>query len=222
VRRWGWLGTATFLLLCVGSQILVHSAVTGAQPAWIGLALTLLPLLVLACWVIACARNKPLWLVVLFAAGAATYLLVGRDVWGLAAAYGIPHAAIYVFLLWLFGHTLLPGQEPLITRLARRVHGVLQPDLETYTRRLTAAWCGFFSAQLAISALLFELASPGTWSVFINLMNFPLLALMFAGEYWYRVTRHPDFPRASIATAIQAFMQDARPRATPVCDSELP
>lgn len=211
MRRWGWLWTATILLLCVGYQILVHSAVTGAQPESIRLALTILPLLVLAYWVVTRSRNKPLWLLALLAAGTATYLLVGRDVWGLAAAYGIPHAAVYLALLWLFGHTLLPGKEPLITRLARRVHGVLQPDLEAYTRRLTFAWCAFFAAQVAISALLFEFASPGSWSFFINLMNFPLLVLMFAGEYLYRVARHPGFPRASIPTAIAAFLQDAPP-----------
>ena len=208
-RRGWWLWTAAILLACVGYQILVHSAVTGAQPEPIRLALTFLPLLVLAYWVVTRPRNKPLWLLVLLAAGTTTYLLAGRDVWGLAAAYGIPHAAIYLVLLWLFGHTLLPGREPLITRLARRVHGVVQPDLEAYTRRLTVAWCGFFAAQLAISALLFEFASPGSWSFFINLMNFPLLALMFAAEYLYRVMRHPRLPHASIPTAIQAFLQDA-------------
>lgn len=211
MRRWAWLWTATILLLCVGYQILVHSAVTGAQPEPIRLALTILPLLILAYWVATRSRNKPLWFLVLLAAGTATYLLVGRDVWGLAAAYGIPHAAVYLALLWLFGHTLLPGKEPLITRLACRVHGMLQPDLKAYTRRLTFAWCAFFVAQVAISALLFEFASPGAWSFFINLMNFPLLALMFSGEYLYRVARHPDFPRASIPTAIAAFLQDAPP-----------
>jgi uncharacterized membrane protein len=199
------------LLLCVGYQILVHSAVTGAQPEPVRLALIFLPLFVLAFWVATRSLNKPLGLLFLLAAGAATYVLVGRDVWGLAAAYGISHAAIYLFLLWLFGHTLMPGKEPLITRLARRVHGVLQPDLQTYTRRLTVAWCGFFAAQLAVSALLSEFASPGSWSFFVNLMNFPLLALMFTGEYFYRVTCHPNFPNASIPTAIEAFLQDPSP-----------
>lgn len=210
-HRWGWLRMTSILLLCVGYQVLVHSAVTGALPKTIHLTLTFLPLLALALWVVTRARNKPLWLLVLLVAGLGTYLLADSDAWGLAAAYGIPHAAIYLGLLWLFGHTLLPGKEPLITRLARRVHGVLQPDLEGYTRRLTAVWCGFFAAQLAVSALLFEFASPGSWSFFINIMNFPLLALMFTGEYLYRVTRHTDFPHASIPTAIEAFLQDTRP-----------
>lgn len=209
MRRWAW--TAIVLLLCAAYQLLVHSAVTGAQPEAVRIALTCLPVLVLACWVAIRSRNKLPWLLVLLAAGFATYLLAGSNALGLAAVYGVPHAAIYVFLLWLFGRTLLRGREPLVTRLARRVHGVLQPDLETYTRRLTAAWCGFFAAQLAVSALLCGLASPGTWSIFINLMNFPLLVLMFVGEYLYRLVRHPDFPRASIATAIEAFLRDTPP-----------
>ena len=172
------------------------------------LALAVVPLLVPAYWVVTRSGNKPVWLLVLLAVGIVTYLLVDRHAWGLAAAYGIPHAAIYLALLCVFGLTLLPRREPLITRLARRVHGVLQPDLEAYTRRLTVAWCGFFAAQLVISALLFAFASPGSWSIFINLLNLPLLALMFAGEYLYRIAHHPDFPRASIPTAIAAFLHD--------------
>lgn len=209
MRRWGGWWTAAILLLFIGYQILVHSAVTGAQPEPLRFALTLFPLLMLACWVMTRPRIKPVWLVVLLAAGAVTYLLASHDVWGLAAAYGIPHAAIYLALLWLFGHTLLTGEEPLITRLARRVHGMLQPDLEAYTRWLTGVWCMFFAIQLVISALLFEFASPAWWSFFVNLLNFPLLALMFVGEYGYRVLRHPGFPRASIRMAIEAFLHDA-------------
>lgn len=208
-RRLGWLWTALILLACVGYQWLVHSAVMGEQTDSIRLALTLLPLLALAYWVMARSRNKPLWFFVLLAAGGVTYLLERQERWGLAAAYGIPHAAIYLFLLWFFGHTLLRGKEPLVTRLARRVHGTLPPELEAYTRRVTFAWCVFFAAQLIISALLFKFASPNTWSLFISLLNFPLLVLMFVGEYVYRVTRHRKFPHASIFEAIQVFFKDA-------------
>jgi len=208
-RRLGWLWTALILLACVAYQWLVHSAVTGEQPDAIRLTLTLLPLLALAYWVMTRSRNKPLWFFVLLAAGVATYLLERQQGWGLAAAYGIPHAAIYLFLLWFFGHTLLPGKEPLVTRLARRVHGTLPPELEAYTRRVTCAWCVFFAAQIIISALLFKFASLNTWSLFIGLLNFPLLVLMFVGEYVYRITRHRNFPHASIFEAFQVFSKDA-------------
>jgi uncharacterized membrane protein len=208
-RRLGWLWTALILLACVAYQWLVHSAVMGGQTDSIRLALTLLPLLALAYWVMTRSRNKPLWFLVLLAAGVVTYLLERQERWGLAAAYGIPHAAIYLFLLWFFGHTLLPGNEPLVTRLARRVHGTLPPELEAYTRRVTLAWCVFFAAQMIISALLFEFASLNIWSLFISVLNFPLLVLMFVGEYVYRLARYRNFPHASIFEAIHVFSKDA-------------
>jgi uncharacterized membrane protein len=121
----------------------------------------------------------------------------------------LPHTAIYLSLLWLFGQTLKSGREPLITRLARRVHGTLPPALRAYTRRVTVAWCMFFAAQLIVSALLFLFASPREWSLFVNVLNFPLLALMFGGEYLYRIVRHGDFPHASIIDCIRAFKDDS-------------
>ena len=134
------------------------------------------------------------------------YLAVSEDVAGpLWPALAVMHAAIYSCLLWGFGRTLLRGREALITGVARRVHGSLAPEIEAYTRRVTLAWCGFFAAQIIVSGLLLALAPLGTWSLFVTVLNVPLLALMFAGEYLYRVVRYPDHPRASIATALRAF-----------------
>src|SRR5260370_7687373 len=82
----------------------------------------------------------------------------------LAASSGISHAAIYLFLLWYFGSTLLPGREPIITRFARRAHGAVQPAMERFTRRLTVAWCAFFAAPLIPSAPLFPLSPPNPLS----------------------------------------------------------
>ena len=76
------------------------------------------------------------------------------------------------------------------------------------SRRVTFAWCVFFAAQIVASALLLTFASLETWSLFIGLLNFPLLMLMFAGEYVYRVTRHRNFPHASIMAAIHVFSED--------------
>jgi uncharacterized membrane protein len=123
---------------------------------------------------------------------------------------GLPHAAIYVFLLWLFGRTLRPGREALITAVARRFHGSIPRFIEAYTRRLTIAWCVFFAAQLVLSALLLAFASLDTWSLFVNVLNLPLLAAMFAGDYAYRVLRFPGYPHASIVQSIQAFARHVR------------
>ena len=210
-RRLGWLWPALFLLLGAGYQYLVHSAVAGGQIQPVRIALAFLPLFALAWWVATRARNKLRWSLILLAAGMTIAALERQEHWGLAAAYGIPHAVIYASLLWLFGHTLRHGVEPLVTRLARRVHGTLPPEMAAYTRRVTVAWCIFFTAQLAVSALLFSFASLSIWSLFVNVLNLPLLALMFAGEYVYRSLRHREFPHASFLDGIRAFANDAAP-----------
>jgi uncharacterized membrane protein len=204
----GWSSTALVLLACCACQWLVHAAIVETPSAPVRLALMLAPLLAAACWIATRARRKALWLLVLLAAGGGIFLLEARAGRGLAAAYGLPHAAMYLLLLWFFSRTLAPGNEPLITRLARRVHGSLPPAMQSYTRRLTIAWCWFFGAQVAVSVFLGAFATVGAWSAFVNLLNLPLLALMFLVEYGYRVTRHRDFPHASLRQSVEAFMHD--------------
>ncbi|MDB5809428.1 MAG: hypothetical protein JWN94_1550 [Betaproteobacteria bacterium] len=209
-RRFGGrLWSALIIIAGAGSQWLAYSAVTGGQQEFVRLALAFVPLVVLACWIAIRADNKLRWSVVLGASALAVYAIEQQASWGPAAAYSLPHAAIYLSLLWLFARTLRSGHEPLITRLAGRVHGTLPPALRTYTRRATVAWCLFFAAQLIVSALLFLFGSPRQWSLFVNVLNFPLLALMFGGEYLYRIVRHGDFPHASIIDCIRAFKDDS-------------
>ncbi len=200
---------ALIVLACVAYQYLVHSSVSNARTGLFHHVLLWLPLVVLAGWILVRSRNKPLWLAALSAAGVFVFLVEYQEQLGLAAVSGISHAAAYLFLLWYFGRTLARGREPLITRFARSVHGTLRPGMERFTRNLTIAWCVFFAAQLIASALLFALAALSTWSLFVNLLNLPLLALMFAGQFVYRMLRHPDYPRASIWRAIEAFTKDA-------------
>ena len=154
---------------------------------------------------------KAFALLVIIACPWLAHLAVSGDVTGpLRLALAVPHAAIYFFLLWLFGRTLLRGSEPLITGVARRIHGALAPEIEAYTRRVTLAWCCFFAAQIIASGLLFAFAPLEIWSLFVGVLNVPLIALMFAGEYLYRVMRYPDHPRASMASALRAFAKQAR------------
>src|SRR5205085_11340236 len=98
----------------------------------------------------------------------------------------------------------------LITRVARRLHGSLPPYMEAYTRRLTSAWCVFFIAQLVVSALLLAFSSLEAWSLFVNLLNLPLVAAMFVGDYLFRVLRYRRYPHASIAQSVEAFAKHLR------------
>jgi len=207
IASWTW--KALIVLACVAYQYLVHSSVANARTGFFHYLLLWLPLAGLAGWILVRSRNKPLWLAALSVAGVVVFLVEHQEQLGLAAASGISHATAYLFLLWYFGRTLARGKEPIIARLARSLHGPLQPGMELFTRRLTIAWCVFFAAQLIASALLFALASLSTWSLFVNVLNLPLLALMFAGQFVYRTVRHPDYPRASVWRAIEAFTKDA-------------
>jgi uncharacterized membrane protein len=113
---------------------------------------------------------------------------------GPVAAAAVPHAMAYVALLALFGASLQPGREAVITVLARRSRGRLPSDIVRYTRRVTWAWCWFFLAQLGCSLTLLLFAPLGVWSLFINLCNLPLIGVMLCAEYVYRQWRHAARP----------------------------
>jgi uncharacterized membrane protein len=139
-----------------------------------------------------------------------------------AAAQVLPpvcQLAICLALVWLFGHTLLPGAEPLVTQMARAVHGSLPPRIEAYTRRVTIAWTVFMTALAILSVLLFVLAPLKVWSAFANLLLLPLVAVMFLGEYAYRSLRFRWFRHATLRESVMAFQRlravrtaEARPR----------
>lgn len=173
--------------------------------------LLIVPLVVLACWVLLRAANKLICLVAVVAAAAVVYVVEQHSHAGLAVIYGVPHATAYFFLLWLFGHTLINGREPLITRLAGVIHGTLVPSMVEYTRGVTLAWCVFFALQLLLSVVLLGFAPLAWWSMFVNILNAPLVALMFAGEHLYRRLRYPHYPRASVLQVVRAFTRHAGP-----------
>jgi uncharacterized membrane protein len=105
---------------------------------------------------------------------------------GLVLSSGAPHAVTYLGLLAVFGLSLLPGREPIVTYFARAIHGRIAPEIEDYTRRVTWVWCGFFALQIAGSIMLLMLAPIAWWSTFVNVLNVPLIAAMMVGE---RLTR---------------------------------
>ena len=202
-RKAGWAATAAFIAAGATYQYLIYSAAHGSLPPWLRLSLKALPLLLLAWWISARATHKPLGYCAVLALAVLLYWADGKSFGSFA--YGVPHAVIYLSLAWLFGHTLTRGRQPLITGLALRVHGELAPEMVLYTRHVTLAWTLFCLAQILLSGLLYCYASLDAWSLFITVLNVPLLALMFGLEYLVRVLCFPDHPQASIAQAIRAF-----------------
>jgi len=126
---------------------------------------------------------------------------------GLAPAtlYLAQHVAIHAALAIMFALTLRAGQEPLVTALARRVHDGLTPDLARYTRKVTISWVAYFVLMAATSLALFALAPFAAWAVFANLLTPLALVLMFVGEFLLRYRLHPEFERATLSDAMNAY-----------------
>ena len=123
---------------------------------------------------------------------------------GLLAVSGVSHLAINSLLLALFGGTLLPGRTPLVVAMGRRIDPSFTPALARYARQVTWAWCGFFAGQIAGSALLLALAPVAVWSLFVNILDLPLVAAMFVAEDLVRRMRFPDHPHVSLPDLVRA------------------
>src|SRR5437763_895832 len=75
------------------------------------------------------------------------------------------------------------GREPLVTALARRVHGSLTPPMASYSRKVTLVWTGYFVAMAALSLALYAAAPFDVWAAFANLVTPIAIVVMFIGEY---------------------------------------
>jgi uncharacterized membrane protein len=208
--------------VCLAYQALVYIVLADGYGGSARFALAVIPLVALGIWVSIRARQKLAWTLAICAAALAIYALEQRGGNALPAMNALTHGAINICMLWLFGRSLAAGREPLVTRFARRIHGKLPPEIEAYTRHVTVAWGVFFVTQILASAALWVLAPIQTWSFFINVLSLPLVALMFAVEYVYRVCRFRDHKHVSPIEGVQAFMDASHtPAAPPAMDAGI-
>lgn len=110
-------------------------------------------------------------------------------------------------LLITFGRTLLSDRKPLCVFFAEIINGgVLPADHEIYARNVTVAWVIFFAMIIIVSTLLFFLAPLTVWSFFVNFLTIPLVALMFAGEFFVRKRLLTNLPKSNVMDAVRAYM----------------
>lgn len=196
---------ATVALLLIGYQLLAHRISASSNPAFWEAILAVTPLSLLSLWLAGRARRPgpllALWLAVM---AAVAYSWTGIQA-HLDWVYFAQHLGANLLLMLSMGLSLLPGREPLCSRLATRVHGPLTTEVTAYTRGVTAAWTLFFGLMATASGLLFWLAPVDAWSVFANLLTGPLVLLMFAGEYGVRVWVIPPSQRSGPLEAIRAY-----------------
>jgi uncharacterized membrane protein len=200
----------------IAYEVLTHLSVVSGRAAWLSAVMSLAPLLACTFW-LAVSRRRPGYLALTAVLAVAVAVLVTMRTSGPEATvfYPVSSVVIYALLFWMFARTLMPGREALVTRLARHVHGTLPDEITVYTRRVTWAWSLFFFVMAATSILLFDFASLAAWSLFANVLNLPLVALMFVVEYAYRIQRYRDFAHVPLLTAVRAFRQFGRQSASP-------
>ena len=210
----GAIATAISVVVLAAYCVALHLLIVDRSLPRTTLAFALAP------WALAllsiCARNRRYWLVPIVALVVA--IAVGLGLWrfGDALAARVDHIvylenlAFNMFLALVFAITLRPGREALVTRLARTVRGGDMPDaIVPYTRAVTAAWAIYFVAIAAISTFLFVTQSREAWSLFINVLVWPLTAAMFVVEYAVRLRVLRDLDHVSLLATMRAFMHRA-------------
>jgi len=129
----------------------------------------------------------------------------------LALVYLLQFIVTQLLLAIVFAATLLPGKTPLITHFAQRVYGLdLPSEVDRYCRNTTWAWALFFVALSLISIILYLFASAEIWSFFCNILYFPLIALMFVGEYGVRCYALPHLKRLPILKGWNLYWENKK------------
>jgi uncharacterized membrane protein len=94
-----------------------------------------------------------------------------------------------------------------ITSLARRLDPHWRPEMESYTRAVALGWTFFFLMQCAISGALLLTAPREVWSLFVLVLDLPLVVLMFVAEYVARRLRFPDHPHIGPFSVVHALRE---------------
>jgi len=190
----------------VAYVLVSHWLMTGAPASPWNAVVVVGPMLGAAS-VVAWQRRRRLLaaLAALAAVGLVVQAWLGHDL-PAGSLYVCQHVAIHLLLALVFGLTLLAGREPLVTALARRVHGgSITPAMAAYSRKVTLVWTGYFVVVATLSLVLYAVAPFDVWATFANLVTPFAILFMFIGEYLLRYRLHPEFERATLAQAVRAY-----------------
>jgi uncharacterized membrane protein len=195
---------ALVAVLSVCFALFAHFAIIEGVPPAVGAVLSLVPVALLALWAVRRARPG---FVLAAAVPAAIALWVG---WGaltrhFSNLFFLEHAGTNLALAVLFGRTLVGQREPLCTRFARLLHGDIEPDVVSYTRKVTVAWTAFFASLFVASCALYLGGFLAAWSLLANIVSPVLVGTMFLVEYAVRLKALPHHHRVGILGGIRAF-----------------
>lgn len=203
IRTARWAGIAALIITYAA---LVHYVNASGQASMLGALLALAPVIVISLTLAWNSSSRPAGLALL-----GVTCIVSWAGWSLIEhhtgfLFWIQDVSLMLILFMTFGRTLLAGRKPLCVYFAEMIHGPLAPSHELYARRVTWAWVMFFGMMALTSTLLFFLAPLAIWSIFVNFLTLPLVALMFIIEYWVRQRAIPDIPHGHILDAVRAYL----------------
>jgi uncharacterized membrane protein len=87
--------------------------------------------------------------------------------------------------------------------------GGLPLEHECYAHKVTVAWVAFFAIMIIASTLLFFMAPLAIWSIFVNFLTLPLVALMFTVEFMVRHRVLVGLPSGHILDAVRAYLNNS-------------
>ncbi|MES2184180.1 MAG: hypothetical protein V4505_06525 [Pseudomonadota bacterium] len=202
------LGAAAYSLLCHWMMV-QHTVAPWAVLLLLG------PLLLAVGGMLLERLGRWGWLLLALLCGALVLLALEGGVLDVQRLYLLQHVGIHLLLASWFGGTLRSGRTPLISQLAARIHGGLEPAMARYTRGVTQVWTGYFLGMAAVSVAVYALLPFAAWAFFDNVLTPLLMAGLFVGEHVARYRLHPEFERVSVAAAVQAFRGVSGGRARP-------
>lgn len=120
----------------------------------------------------------------------------------------LPSIGLNLMMAAVFGLTLRPGRTPLIEQIAAwsMAPEPMPADFARYLRGQTLAWTILFALMGLTSAVLAVAAPFAWWSLFVNVLSWPLIGGFFLLEYvirriWFR--HLPDHtPLQTMASAL--------------------
>ena len=197
-----WLRRSV-MLLAIAWPLSLHAAILFAAPEWPARITAAAIALGALIWAIAAARLTVVILAVAIVALLCAALLLSPQLLLFA-----PSVLINGMLAALFGASLRPGREPVISVFARLEQGELQPDLARHARLVTWCWTLLLAAIAIVALALAAWASVDTWSLFANVVSYALIAALFTGEYLYRRVRYRHYRHASLAALLRNVRRD--------------
>jgi uncharacterized membrane protein len=181
-----WLLAAVAIVLSIALHVVPQLLRDSFDPAWSMLVL----MIVDACVVGLVVRSRTALLV----GGVLAALLGAAVLLHQQALSALPSIALNLMLAGVFGATLRQGDTPLIVRIAELDGGVLAPPFARYLRALTQAWAIFFVTMAGLSLVLILYAPFEWWSLFVNVLMWPLVGMMFAVEWMVRRFAFKELP----------------------------